>query len=209
MQRPSTPAGEPDPDDLRLVQRVKEGDPGAFDEFVARFGPLILAFGMRMCGNRPDAEDVFQETLIKVYTSLATLENPRALRTWFWRVVANECLMSRRGPRDPSRTVGLGDLVPQESTPGAELELPDAAAVSPERALLDTERRERLERALGNLPPDYRIVILLRDFEGLSTQEVADVLGISATNAKVRLHRARAALRQRLQPPAAAEDGRG
>ncbi len=184
------------PEDFALVRAVQAGDPAAFEPFVARFGPMIMAFGLRMCGNRADAEDVFQETLLKVFTRLADLDDPGALRTWFWRVVSNECLMSRRGPRDPRRTVAFDELFPLSAERGEAPELPDAAAIDPERAVLTAELRERLERAIRNLPPDYRIILLLRDFEQLSTEEVAEVLGISVANAKVRLHRARLALRR-------------
>jgi len=187
------------PPDLALVRSVQAGDPEAFESFVERFGPMIMAFGLRMCGNRADAEDVFQETLIKVFTRLADLADPGALRTWFWRVVSNECLMSRRGPRDPGRTVAFDELFPLSAERGEAPDLPDAGAVDPERAVLAGEARERIEAAIRHLPPDYRIILLLRDFEQLSTEEVAAVLQISVANAKVRLHRARLALRRLLQ----------
>jgi len=187
------------PEDFALVRSVQSGDPSAFERFVERFGPMIMAFGLRMCGNRADAEDVFQETLIKVFTRLADLDDPGALRTWFWRVVSNECLMSRRGPRDPGRTVAFDELFPLSAERGEAPDLPDAGAIDPERAVLAAEVRERIEAAIRHLPPDYRIILLLRDFEQLSTEEVAEVLEISVANAKVRLHRARLALRRLLQ----------
>lgn len=187
------------PADIDLVRAVQRGDAEAFERFVGRFGPLIMAFGLRTCGNRADAEDVFQETLIKVFTRLADLADPLALRTWFWRVVANECLMSRRGPRDPARAVSFDEMFPLSAERGEVPELPDEGAESPERALLRAETRTRIERAIRNLPPDYRVIVLLRDFEQLSTEEVAEVLEISIANAKVRLHRARLALRRLLE----------
>ena len=205
---PAMPSGPPHaaperpglgPEDFALVRSVQAGDAAAFERFVDRFGPLIMAFGLRMCGNRADAEDVFQETLVKVYTRLADLDDPGALRTWFWRVVSNECLMSRRGPRDPGRTVAFDELFPLSAERGEAPEFPDAGAVDPERAVLATEVRERIEAAIRHLPPDYRIILLLRDFEQLATDEVAEVLQISVANAKVRLHRARLALRRLLQ----------
>ncbi len=187
----------PDPVDREILDGVRRGDPASYDRFVERYGPMILAFGLRMCGHRQDAEDVFQETLVKVYTQLRTLDEPAALRTWLWRVVTNQCLMSRRGPRDPARAVGFDDLRPAGD--GAPVEFRDTAASSPEAEAIRGEERVRLEAALRNLPPDYRVIILLRDFEGLTTEEVAQALDISEANAKVRLHRARAALRRRLE----------
>jgi RNA polymerase sigma-70 factor (ECF subfamily) len=184
--------------DRQLIERIQAGDAGAFDDFVERFGPMIQAFGLRMCGHRQDAEDVFQEVLVKVFTSLRQLENPGAFRTWLWRIVANECRMSRRGPRDPARSVGFDDLGRGGDERPA-VEFADVDAETPEQALLGSEKWERLDQAVRNLPDSYRIIVLLRDFEGLSTEEVADVLGISAGNAKVRLHRARLALRKLLE----------
>lgn len=203
---PGSPA-PPSAADLALIRAVQNREPGAFDRFVERFGAMILAFGMRMCGNRPDAEDVFQETLVKVFTSLAELKRPEALRTWVFRVVANQCLMSRRGPRHPARTIGIEDVHPH--SPGGEGPgIPDPQAPDPERLVLENESRRRLEDGLRNLPPAYRIVVLLRDLQGLSTEEVAQVLDISVANVKVRLHRARLALRRFLgATPEAAETG--
>jgi RNA polymerase sigma-70 factor (ECF subfamily) len=186
------------PDDLALLERIQRGAPDAFDLFVDRFGPMIYAFGLRMCGHREDAEDVFQEALVKVFTSLRSLENPKALKTWLWRVVANECRMSRRGPRDPARSVALDELSPS-GRDDTVVEVEDETAASPETEAINTERWERVEEALRNLPPQYRIIILLRDFEGLTTEEVSEVLDISIANAKVRLHRARLALRRLLE----------
>lgn len=198
MDGPTRSASRITDDDRRLIDAIRAGDPGSFDAFVERFGSMILAFGLRMCGHREDAEDVFQETLVKVFTSLRGLENPEALRTWLWRVVANECRMSRRGPRDPARSMALDDLGPGRDS-GASYDPPDEGRETPEEAAIRFETREEIERALRNLPPQYRIIVLLRDFEGLTTEEVAEVLDITETNAKVRLHRARMALRRLLE----------
>ena len=190
------------PEDRALLERIQAGEAESFDAFVDRFGSMIWAFGLRMCGHKQDAEDVFQETLVKIFTSLKTLENPGALRTWIWRVVANECRMSRRGPRDPSRALGFDDLRRPGEDEGPAPDFEDEGSLSPEDAAIRGETRERVEEAVRNLPPQYRIIVLLRDFEGLSTEQVADVLEISTSNAKVRLHRARLALRKLLEEPA-------
>jgi RNA polymerase sigma-70 factor (ECF subfamily) len=196
--------------DRALLEAMRRGEGDAFDRFVARFAPLILAFGMRMCGHRQDAEDVFQETLVKVYDQVSSLADPGALRTWLWRVVSNECLMSRRGPRDPRRSVGLGDM--SHGDDAALVEFADDGAPSPELEAIRSEDRARIEGALRRLSPEYRAIVLLRDFEELSTAEVAEVLGITEANAKVRLHRARLALRRELaeatpeEPPCVGED---
>lgn len=199
---PSRPREGVSDADAALLAGIRGGDPAAFDRFVERFGPMILAFGLRMCGHRQDAEDVFQETLVKVYTQLHALEEPAALKGWLWRIVANECLMSRRGPRDPSRAIGFDDVRRGPDAPA--FDPADDGAKTPEDQAIRAEERTRVEEALRHLSPEYRIIVLLRDFEGLSTDEVATALGLSVSNAKVRLHRARAALRRQL---AAGTDG--
>jgi RNA polymerase sigma-70 factor (ECF subfamily) len=171
----------------------------AFEPFVARFGPLILNFGRRMCGQRDDAEEVLQETLLKAYRSLKALRDPGALRTWVFRVAANNCLkMRRRGKHEPEREISLQEVMPPSSAGGSPPEIPDWSDLPLDR-LLQGELRARLEDAILELPKPYRIVLLLREQEGFSTRQVAKILGISESLAKVRLHRARLALRRSLE----------
>jgi RNA polymerase sigma-70 factor, ECF subfamily len=182
--------------DEAILRGVVDGVPGAFDQFVERFGNRLYAFGLRMCGQREDAEDVFQETLVSVFQKLQTLREPGALTTWLYRIVANACLTKRRRSRyAPERELSLEELLPD----GEVLEgpiLPDYHG--PEADLYRRELSEALEAGVRDLPPDFRIVWLMRDVEGLSTEETAEALGISLPNTKMRLHRARMALRRRL-----------
>ena len=182
--------------DEAILRAVVDRMPGAFDQFVERFGNRIFAFGMRMCGQREDAEDVFQETLLSVFQKLQTLREPGALTTWLYRIVANACLSKRRKSRfAPDRELSLEELLPDGEIQEGPM-LPDAHG--PETELYRRELSEALEEGVRDLPPDFRIVWLMRDVEGLSTEETAEALGISIPNAKMRLHRARMALRKRL-----------
>lgn len=181
--------------DEELLHAVNRDDPSAFDAFVDRFGRRLMAFGLRMCGQREDAEDVFQETLFKAYTGLASVQEPRALRTWLYRVAANQCLMKRR-KESSQREVSLEELKPPGWERGEPEEIADwsDAMAAAERA----ELRSVLEGAIRELPPELRIVLLLREVEGLSTREVAEVLDLGVSAVKMRLHRARMNLRHRL-----------
>ncbi len=182
--------------DAELLDAVRRGAPEAFDAFVERYGQRLLAFGLRMCGHHQDAEDVFQETLLKAYEGLRSVREPKAVRTWLFRVAANQCLMSRRKV-PPGREVSLEDLKPPGWERGEPEDIPDWSqlpTVAAERA----ELRRLLESALAELPPEARIVALLRDVEGLSTQETAEALGLGVSAVKMRLHRARRQLRQYL-----------
>jgi RNA polymerase sigma-70 factor, ECF subfamily len=189
----------PDVSDRELAESLIAGRPEAFEPFVARFGPLILNFGSRMCGQRDDAEEVLQETLLKAYLSLKDLRRPEALRAWVYRVAANSCLkMRRRGKHEPEREISLDEVTPSADRNGEPPQIPDWSNL-PLQRLLQGELRGKLEQAILDLPPAFRVVLVLRDQEGFDTRETAEILGITETLAKVRLHRARLALRKSLQ----------
>lgn len=194
--------------DAELLDAARNHRPGAFDAFVERYGRRLFAFGMRMCGHREDAEDVFQETLLQAFKGLDSLREPAAMRTWLFRVVANQCLMKRR-KEQPEREIPLAELKPPGWAEGTPAPVADWSAGS---AAEQAELRAMLEQAIGQLPRDWRVVLLLRDVEGLSTRETAEILGLGASTVKMRLHRARLALRQRLSehqervPPGAEVD---
>lgn len=181
----------------QIFEAVQSGDPGAFDRFVEHFGNRIFAFGVRMCGHREDAEDVLQETLISAYQKMSSLREPRALNTWLYRIVANNCLMKRRKSRfAPKNELSLEELLPQGGVIDEGPVLPEESGPSAE--VYRHELSAALEQAVRDLPPDYRIVWLMRDVEGLDTEETAEALGIGISNVKMRLHRARLALRKSL-----------
>jgi RNA polymerase sigma-70 factor, ECF subfamily len=200
---PQPPTGPPgpgsgEPSDLALAEALIEGRPEAFDRFVRRFGPLILGFGRRMCGRRDDAEEVLQETLLKAYLSLRDLRSPAALKAWVYRVAANACYRMRRdGAHEPAGDLSLEDVLPRPGEDGSPPQVADWSDLPLDR-LLQGELRDRLDAAILALPRDYRIVLVLRDQEGFSTRETADLLAITESLAKVRLHRARLAVRRSL-----------
>ncbi len=185
--------------DRRLAEALIAGDPNAFDPFVERFAPLILNFGRRMCGQRDDAEEVLQETLLKAYQSIGELREPAALKSWVYRVAANACLkMRRKGKFEPVQEISLDELLPRPNADGSPPEIADWSELPSDRAL-QSELREKIESAILKLPKEFRIVVVLRDQEGFTTRETADILGVGEPLVKVRLHRARLALRKELE----------
>jgi RNA polymerase sigma-70 factor (ECF subfamily) len=182
----------------RLLAAARRNEPGAFDAFAQRYGRRLFAFGMRVCGHREDAEDVFQETLMKAFLGLKDLRDPGAVRTWLFRVAANQCLMKRRGERtEPAAQLSLDRFKPPGWENGELAEVPDWSSL-PDDGAQRAELRDALERAILTLPKDYRVVVVLRDVEGLTTEEAAEVLGVRIPTVKMRLHRARMALREKL-----------
>lgn len=189
--------------DEELLQAIADDRPGAFDEFVRRFGRRLMAFSMRTCNHFENAEDVFQDTLLKAYEALADLREPKALRTWLFRVAANNCRMLRRRERT-RRGISLDAYKPPGWEEGEVIEVPDWSDL-PDDVAVRAELKEAFEDGLAELPVEYRMVLLMRDVEGLSTRETADALGIGNSAVKMRLHRARMALRHHL----AEHHGRG
>jgi RNA polymerase sigma-70 factor (ECF subfamily) len=182
--------------DEELLEAVLEGRPDAFDAFVECYGRRLMAFGMRMCRHTEDAEDVFQETLMKAFLGLKNLRDPKAVRTWLYRVASNQCLMKRR-KQQRTPEVSLDAFKPAGWEDGDVPEVPDWSDL-PDEESERAELRAVLEHEIGRLPPEYRVVLVLRDVEGLSTRETAEVLGMRAPGVKMRLHRARMALRESL-----------
>lgn len=183
--------------DRELLQLIQGEDPRAFERFVERYGDRIFGFGMRVCGEREDARDVVQDTLLQAFRSLKKLKEPEALKSWLYRVASNACLMRRRkGKFEPKRELSLEELMPAGAE-AAQVEIPDVSAMPDEEAAR-SEARRAVRRAIETLSPNYRIVLVLRDMEQLSTREVAHALGIAETAVKMRLHRARLMVRQQL-----------
>jgi len=184
--------------DAQLLERIRRDDPGAFEAFVDRFGDRIYRFGRRMCIDSENAADVLQETLIAAFRSLKGLEHPEALRSWVYRVAGNACLMmQRRSRRADEHEVPLDALLPRagERQP---VEIPDPAQL-PDEDAARAELGRKVQRAIRDLPGHYRIVLVMRDMDGLTTRETAEALGLEESAVKMRLHRARLMLRNSLE----------
>jgi RNA polymerase sigma-70 factor (ECF subfamily) len=180
--------------EVQLAQRMLSGDVAAFEAFVEIFRKRLFQYSYLMCGQRDDAEEVAQETLLSVFQNLRGLREPEHVRTWVFRIAKNACLMKRRKSIfAPHAEVSLDQIAGDE--PPAQLS--DGAAL-PDEQMFRLEMNEALTRAIQALPPSYRSVILLRDVEELTTEEAAQILDISNDLVKQRLHRARMAIRKLL-----------
>ena len=186
--------------ETELAERLLAGAPEAFDRFVEYFRPKIFHYSWLMCGDREDAEEVAQETLLKVFESVDQVRDPAKLKFWVFRVAKNVCLMKRRRSIfAPARELSLDEFLPVRNHDGDQvrIEIADWSALPEERAR-QAEMRKMLEAAIRELPEMYRSVILLRDMEELSTQETAQILDVGEDVVKTRLHRARLAIRKTL-----------
>jgi RNA polymerase sigma-70 factor (ECF subfamily) len=176
------------------------GGQGAFDRFVEVFHSKIFQYLLLMCGQREDAEEVAQDTLFKVFENIDQLRDPERVRPWVFRIARNACYMRRRkSVFAPTQELSLDDLLPHSEQEGGhrKLEIADWSAL-PDDQVLRAELRDVIHQAIQELPEIYRAVILLRDVEELNTDEAAQVLDVTPESVKTRLHRARLAVRQKL-----------
>jgi RNA polymerase sigma-70 factor (ECF subfamily) len=191
-------------DETELARGLLSGGPEAFEAFVQHFRTRIFHYAWLMCGQREDAEEVAQEALLRIFESFSQLREPERVRPWVFRIARNECLMKRRkSVFAPAHELSLEQLLP--ASPAA---VADWSQL-PETRVLQGELREALQRAIVELPEMYRAVLLLRDVEEMTTQETAVVLEVSIDVVKTRLHRARLAVRQKLESSIRAETRAG
>jgi RNA polymerase sigma-70 factor (ECF subfamily) len=174
---------------------LRAGDPDAFRELVDLHSGTVYNLALRLMNNPQEAEEVMQETFISAFRALDRFEGRSRLGTWLYRIAYNAALMRLR-KREPA-TTSIDEPVVNEEGESLPRQLVDWGAL-PDQMVLDGELRAVLDRAISALPETLRAVFVLRDIEGLSTAEAAETLGITETNAKVRLHRARLALRELL-----------
>ena len=182
-------------DELALVRAAKQGDDSAFEELVRRYDRNVFRIAQHITQNREDAEDVVQEAFLKAYGNLAKFQEQSKFYTWLVRIAVNEALMKLRRRR-PERTVSLDEEIKTEDD-SLPREIADWSP-NPEQQYTQAELREILSKTIQGLPQGFRIVFVLRDVEGLSTEETAETLGLSIPAVKSRLLRARLQLRERL-----------
>lgn len=170
----------------RLRAHENGGDANAFEEIFRLYYARIYNYVYRMVGNVKDAEDLTQESFFKAYRALRRSDQPANLSAWLYRIASNTCMDVLRRRR-LIRWQPLGDLL-------AVLHVADAR--SPEKQVLRSERQAEIERVLAQLPPRYRMYLILREREGFSYQEIAAITGDSLDTVKVTLYRARERARQ-------------
>ena len=185
--------------EMALVAGLRSGDSGAFETLVRTHMPALLRVARRFMRAEEDARDAVQDAFVAAFRSIGKFEAGAQLSTWLHRIVINACLMrlrtQRRRPEED-----LEALLPRFREDGHQIERSVPWTEDAETILERTELCGLVRRCIDSLPDTYREVLLLRDIEELSTEETARVLGVTPNAVKVRLHRARQALRTLLDP---------
>lgn len=178
--------------DEQIIGRVRCGEQDAFELLVQRYRGRVLRLAVRFTHNREEAEEVSQEVFLTVYRKLEQFEGKSSFSTWLYRVAVNASLMRLRS-QDQPETVPIDEM---------EHDLPsdDEDPIRPPDSRLSSEESlGEIERAMDHLPEDFKTVLILRDIEDFSNEDVAEILEISVPAVKSRLHRARSFLRKRLE----------
>ena len=181
-------------DEQRLLVELRDGVEPAYEHLVRREGGRMLAVARRMLGSDADANDAVQDAFVSAFKAIRTFEGGSSLGTWLHRILINACLMKLR-KCDSRRTVSIDDLLPHFDDSGHHAASVFRWTATPEELLSRSETCAAVRASINRLPVDYRTVLLLRDIEEVGTEAAAQVLGISPGAVKVRLHRARQALR--------------
>ena len=183
-------------DDTALIASSKAGDKKAFGKLVKKYEQLVYSFSFKICRDPEKAQEVLQETFINAYRGLKSFSGNSKFSTWLYRIVTNNCLMMhRKKSHEPVVSLEETDLLKDNG----EVQVAHWGE-TPHDAILNKELKEILDRAIQKLPLEYRIVFVMRDVEGLSTEEVGKSLNLSVPAVKSRLHRARLFLRNELNP---------
>jgi RNA polymerase sigma-70 factor (ECF subfamily) len=185
-----------EPSDWELVRRCKEGDRQASRELVERYQRRVVAIALGMLHDREDALEVSQEAFAKVFTNIQQFKEESSFYTWLYRIVVNLAIdRQRQRSRQP-----LLERNDQEEGDSYRIDaIPDAASADPYEQVKDKELGERIRAALAELTPAHKAVILLREVEGLSYEEISEVLQCSRGTVMSRLHYARKRLQSRLR----------
>ena len=180
-------------DEAQLVKRLRAGDDQAFEELVRTFGGRLLAVARRFVRHDEDAQDIVQSAYLSAFRALDQFEGNCQLSTWLHRIVVNTALMKLRSKRRRPEE-SIDDLLPAFQEDGHHVEQFANWTTPADQLIERNETRATVRACIDRLPDNYRTVLLLRDIEERSTQDVADALAMTATAVKVRLHRARQAL---------------
>jgi RNA polymerase sigma-70 factor (ECF subfamily) len=184
--------------DSDLIQAINSGQADKFHDLVKRYEQKLYNFSLRMCRDHHDAEDMVQETFINVFKYLKDFRYETKFKNWLYKVAASTCIKKRRRSKfAPEKELSLDEFLPNNEAEPPE-QVPEWALM-PLDKVLNEELSSAITRGILSLPEKYRMVIVLRDIEGFTTAETAQILSLSPANVKVRLHRARLYLRDKLK----------
>ena len=182
-------------EEAQLVARCLAGDEKAYRELVERYQAQVYSLSLRMVRRAEDAEDLTQETFVRMFRALSRYDPTRPFAAWLFTIASRLCIDHIR-----RRRVGLVSLTQRERESEEEYEIEvEDPGLKPDEAATHSEERERTEKLIESLPPHYRIVVILRHVQDLSYEEIAEALHMPLGTVKARIHRARELLKARIE----------
>lgn len=182
-----------------LIERAQQQDESAFDQIVELYADKLYNYIVRMLGNSQDAEDVLQEVFLRAYQGLPQFNGRASLSTWLFRIATNLCIDHYRKQERRVKTVSIyRERADDSEDENEEWEFPDMQTPDPMQAVLDKELQEVVERAVQELSPKLKTILLMYDVEGLSYEEIAQALGVPMGTVKSRLHLARTEIQKKV-----------
>jgi len=183
----------------KLVQRLISAEPRIVEQFVRKNMPWMLRTARQILSDHALSEDAVQNAFDSIFRNLSSFEGRSKITTWMQRILINEALMLLR-KKKRNKEEFVDDLLPEFYDNGCRIEPTWGKIKTPEEIFQQANASEKIMEIIQQLPADYRIVLILRDIQELTTSQTAEILGISENSTKVRLHRARAALKKLLEP---------
>jgi len=180
-----------EPSDSRLIERIRAGDQQAFASLIERHRARMFGVALSFVKDREDAEEIVQEATLAIHRRLDQFQGKARFTTWLYRIVVNLALMRLRSTSRP-------EIVPLDQIPESLMEDSDAGFPSEER-MVSEQTLLAIEKVVGRLPYEFEAILILRDIEGFSNQETAEIMELSPAAVKSRLHRARKFLRDKLK----------
>lgn len=182
-------------------------DAAVFDRLYRDHADRIYRFAQRLCGQPDDAKDLVQDTFLNAYRGLKDFRGEAQISTWLYTIASRVCMRMRRKRKgEPERELSLDEFIPT-SEGEFRLQIP-TDGMTPEEALENKQLRRALQQAIQKLSPKYRMILVLRDMEGLSAKEVGSIMGLNERAVKSRLHRARLFVRRELSARGLARNGK-
>lgn len=191
------PATAEPPGDADLIQRAQGGDGDAYGKLVVKYQDLVYNAVYRMVGREDEAADIAQEAFVKGWRALGSFEGRAQFGTWIYRIAINACISDRRGLKRRKAT-SLNSAMRGSDDEEGGLDVADGAP-EPAEQLVDRENVRLVQEAIGEMEPEFRTMIVMRDMEGRPYEEIAEVLEVPVGTVRSRLHRARQALKDKLK----------
>jgi RNA polymerase sigma-70 factor (ECF subfamily) len=185
--------------EVAILERLRAGDDAAYEELIRTNGGRMLVAARRILPTDEDAQDAVQDAFLSAFKKIDTFQGQSKLGTWLHRIAINAALMRLRSLRR-RKEQDVDDLLPRFLEGGHFVEMPKRWSEAADAPAVQNEIRAAVREGIESLPENYRIALLLRDIEGLDNTELAEQLGVSVNAAKIRVHRARLALREVLDP---------